>query len=179
MHFPPNTSLELLDFFSPVPVSSASRARAFLWICYHYYEGSSSPNPFDDFSRRSAGQIPKLQVLTEEEALLENVDTPEEVEWGRKMTAQRKTFMENKDKPDEEAGGEPSKSTKAARGRGRTRGRRTKPKETRPLATTEPLAFSTAETPSRKRYSRSTRDDLSTTPEGENFRKPMMVVLTH
>lgn len=97
-HFPPQSTFELLDFFSPINVSSESRARAFLWLCYHYYE-APTVNPFDDdYSRRHPGLIPSLESLSAEEALLENLDTPEEKVWGEKMTAQRRVFMENKDR---------------------------------------------------------------------------------
>lgn len=81
-------------------VSSESRARALLWLCHHYSEGTT-PNPFDDpKSHKKTGLIPPLELLSAEEAVLENVDTPEEKEWGEKMTAQRKIFMENKDRLD-------------------------------------------------------------------------------
>ena len=92
--------MDLLDFFCPVHISSESRARAFLWLCHHYYEGTT-PNPFDDAqSRKKPGLIPVLETLSLEEAALENVDTAEEKAWGEKMTAQRKIFMANKDKLD-------------------------------------------------------------------------------
>lgn len=128
-HFPPNTELDFLDFFSPVDVSSESRARAFLWLCHHYYEGTL-PNPFDDpKASQKPDQIPPLEFLSPEEATLENVDTPEEKEWGAKMSAQRKIFLENKDKlddavPDEEPGKERGgKRGTRGRGRGARRGK--------------------------------------------------------
>lgn len=97
-HFQPQSNFELLDFFSPIKVSSESRARAFLWLCYHYYEAPSA-NPFDDdHSRQHPGLIPALELLSAEEALLENLDTPEEKVWGEKMTEQRRLFMQIKDK---------------------------------------------------------------------------------
>jgi hypothetical protein len=98
-HFPPSINYELQDFFTPISISSESRARAFLWLCFHYYEGTS-PNPYDDgYSEQHSGMIPRLYSLSPEEARLENVDTPDEKAWGEKMTAQRALFMENKDKP--------------------------------------------------------------------------------
>lgn len=111
-------------------ISSESRARTFLWLCHHYYEGTS-PNPFDDAqSRKKPGQIPALESLSPEEAQLENVDTPEEAAWGEKMLAQRKVFMESKDKLDEALAteDEPMRegSSKGGRGRGRGRVRRSK-----------------------------------------------------
>ncbi|GJE85975.1 hypothetical protein PsYK624_020550 [Phanerochaete sordida] len=126
-HFPSDTELDFLDFFSPVNLSSESRARAFLWLCYHYYEGTL-PNPFDyPKAHKTPGQIPPLEFLSPEEAALENVDSPEEKEWGEKMTAQRKVFMENKDKLDKLDEGAQDQDAPKDRngkrgGRGRARG---------------------------------------------------------
>lgn len=51
-------------------------------------------NPFDDdFSRRNLGKAPRLRYLTDKEVETENVDTPEELEWGRRMSAQRNAFL--------------------------------------------------------------------------------------
>ena len=104
-----------------------------MWLCHHYYEGSS-PNPFDDtYSEQHPGTIPKLYPLSPEEALLENVDTAEEKAWGKKMTDQRRLFLSSKDRlsfvedlqPINE-GGLPvqAQKTRGGRGgRGHTRGR--------------------------------------------------------
>ncbi|KAI0094599.1 hypothetical protein BDY19DRAFT_901750 [Irpex rosettiformis] len=98
-HFPSSVTFELQDFFTPINISSESRVRVFLWLCYHYYEGSS-PNPFDDtYSALHPGTIPKLYSLSPEEALLENVDTTEEKVWGERMTNQRRLFLLTKNKP--------------------------------------------------------------------------------
>ncbi len=94
-HFPPHSNFDLLGFFSPVNVSSESRARAFLWLCYHYYE-STSPNlnPFgDQYSRRHPGQVPNLKYLSPEEVKLENTDTLEEKEWGLRMKKRRQILV--------------------------------------------------------------------------------------
>jgi Ino eighty subunit 1 len=82
--------------FTRTEISSASRARAFLWLCFNYLEnpGSASddydeeekPNPFADPAKDSA---PALINLTAEEAALENVDTPEEKELAEKLVANR------------------------------------------------------------------------------------------
>ena len=112
-----------MDFFSPVHVSSESRARAFLWLCHHYYEGTT-PNPFDDSqSRKKLGEIPALESLSPEEAALENVDSASEKEWGDKMTAQRKIFMANKDKLDEAFQDEEAPRERGGKRGGRSRGR--------------------------------------------------------
>ncbi|KAH9946834.1 hypothetical protein B0H21DRAFT_877076 [Amylocystis lapponica] len=101
-HFHPHTSIDFLDFFTPVNISSASRARAFLWLCYHYHEAPSY-NPFaDDYANRNTGQIPQLVILAVQDAALENVDPPEEVEWGERMMHQRRLFVETKAREDEE-----------------------------------------------------------------------------
>lgn len=124
-----------MDFFSPINVSSESRARAFLWLCYHYHEAPSR-NPFDDdYARKHPGLVPSLESLSPEEASLENVDSPGEVAWGEKMTAQRKDFMAIKDtigpllgptrdtqEPEIEPTG-PSKRKTSRRSRGRGIGR--------------------------------------------------------
>ncbi|KAH9835714.1 uncharacterized protein C8Q71DRAFT_763139 [Rhodofomes roseus] len=121
-HFGPNVNLDFLDFFTPVAVSSASRARAFLWLCFHYHE-HGSPNPFsDEHASPNADRIPALVLLSEEAAALENIDSPEERAWGDSMTEQRRIFMAKKAKEDDgesmDDGVEPK-----GRGRGAPRGR--------------------------------------------------------
>ncbi|KAJ7655081.1 hypothetical protein DFH06DRAFT_1413520, partial [Mycena polygramma] len=74
------SDMEFIDLFLPNPASSQSRARAFLWLCYHYHEGpSANPdedydgdmavtglNPFSDPS--NPGKVPRLVMLTPDEA---------------------------------------------------------------------------------------------------------------
>ncbi|KAF7789895.1 hypothetical protein EIP86_000843 [Pleurotus ostreatoroseus] len=113
-HFPAQIHFDVLDFFSPINISSESRARAFLWLLYHYHEAPSR-NPFDDeASRKRPGIIPTLETLSDEEAKLENVDTPEEIEWGRKMTEQRRVFLATKDSvlDDDDPGTKSSRPTR-------------------------------------------------------------------
>ncbi|THH32009.1 hypothetical protein EUX98_g2189 [Antrodiella citrinella] len=120
-HFAAQTGHDLLDFFCPVNISSESRARAILWLCYHYLEAPSH-NPFDDdFSRSHPGKVPELVILAEDEVALENVDPADEKEWGEKMSAERKVFMANKDKEAlaAEDGAEPASRSKPGKGRGR------------------------------------------------------------
>ncbi|KAJ3477694.1 hypothetical protein NLI96_g10289 [Meripilus lineatus] len=126
-HFGSQGPYDLLDFFCPVNVSSESRANAFLWLCFHYLE-APSPNPFDDdFSRSHPGKIPRLNVLSDEETALENVDPEDEKAWGEKMMAQRREFLLNKDKEPEAAdsatngNGEPPKDKPKPRGRGKSK----------------------------------------------------------
>jgi Ino eighty subunit 1 len=90
VHF--DASLNFLDLFLPKNLSSADRARAFLWLAFYYLEGPTIPNPFDDdYSRNNPGKVPMIRRLNDSER--ENVDTPEEIEWGKKMSGQRNTFL--------------------------------------------------------------------------------------
>ena len=86
--------MEFLDLFLPINLSSASRARVFLWLMYHYLQGPDKPNPFDDdYSRANPPKVPRMRSLTREEQAQENVDPPDEVEWGKRMSAQRGKFL--------------------------------------------------------------------------------------
>lgn len=101
VHF--ESPLNFLDLFLPVRLSSADRARAFLWLIFHYLEGPDEPNPFEDsYSRQHPGKIPRIRQLTEPEAAIENCDTEEELEWGSMMSAKRRAFLkrliENQDR---------------------------------------------------------------------------------
>ncbi|KAK7694486.1 hypothetical protein QCA50_001672 [Cerrena zonata] len=123
-HLSGQTEHDLLDFFCPIDISSESRAQAFLWLCYHYLEGPTE-NPFsDEYSLEHPNKVPKLHILSPEESLLENVDPPDEKEWGERMTRQRREFMANKDKtPDPGAeGSQGPKGKEKAKGPGRGRG---------------------------------------------------------
>ncbi|KAF8845263.1 hypothetical protein BDN67DRAFT_961559 [Paxillus ammoniavirescens] len=92
-HFDP--PLNFLDLFLPINISSADRARAFLWLIFHYLEGPDQSNPYDDdYSRENPGKVPWLRRLTDAEMAEENVDTPEEIEWGKAMSAQRNVFLQ-------------------------------------------------------------------------------------
>ncbi|CAL1696159.1 unnamed protein product [Somion occarium] len=135
-HFASQTNYDLLDFFCPINISSESRGRAFLWLCYHYLEGPN-PNPFaDEFALANPGKTPRLRILSAEETLLENVDPSSEKEWGERMTIQRREFVANKDKPPvpgEEGSIEPKHKEKAKPapkvrgGRGGRGGRKSRP----------------------------------------------------
>lgn len=154
-HFPTHLNFDLLDFFSPINVSSDSRARAFLWLCYYYHEAPSR-NPFDDdYSRKHPGLIPSLDILSSEEALLENLDTAEEKAWGESMTTQRRDFMSMmamREKPhtapapsrdSQELGEEfiaslAQKPMRGSRARGRGRGGRGRGRDSRSASTNLP-----------------------------------------
>ncbi|KAK0246034.1 hypothetical protein EDD85DRAFT_42634 [Armillaria nabsnona] len=95
--------LEFIDLFLPVEVSSASRARAFLWLCYHFHEATSavneddydtevlSVNPFCDSHR--PGKAPAFIMITRAEAEKENVDTEEEVARAEKSVSHRNDII--------------------------------------------------------------------------------------
>ncbi|KAJ7130088.1 hypothetical protein C8R43DRAFT_1025747 [Mycena crocata] len=92
VHF--DGTLNFLDLFLPKPLSSQDRARVFLWLMYYYLENPDGQNPFDDpYSRTHPGKAPLVRKLTKEEESQENVDTPEEKEWGVTMSAQRNAFL--------------------------------------------------------------------------------------
>lgn len=62
---------------------------------FYYLEHHEDDNPFHDkYSRGHSPKAPLLRSLTDGELAEENVDTPEEVEWGRKMSAQRNAFLQ-------------------------------------------------------------------------------------
>ncbi|KAI5991619.1 hypothetical protein EDD15DRAFT_2368962 [Pisolithus albus] len=76
-HFDP--PLNFLDLFLPMKISSADRAKAFLWLMFHYLEGPDQPNPYDDdYSRQNPGKVPRLRRLSDAEMAEENVDTENE-----------------------------------------------------------------------------------------------------
>ncbi|KAF8222598.1 hypothetical protein L208DRAFT_1413137 [Tricholoma matsutake] len=94
IHF--DGSLNFLDLFLPNrDLSSFDRAQAFLWLIYYYLESSDEHNPFGDgYSRANAGKAPFLRKLTDAQIGAENVDTSEEIAWGKKMSAQRNAFLQ-------------------------------------------------------------------------------------
>ena len=91
-HFDP--PVEFLDLFLPINLSSLSRARVFLWLMFHYLQGPDKQNPFDDdYSRANPPKVPRMLSLNREEQAGENVDPPDEIEWGKRMSAQRSKFL--------------------------------------------------------------------------------------
>lgn len=61
---------------------------------YHYLSTPGQPNPFDDdYSRAHHGKVPFMTKLSKEEMSRENQDPPEEIEWGRRMSATRGKFL--------------------------------------------------------------------------------------
>ncbi|KAJ5133535.1 hypothetical protein N7526_004900 [Penicillium atrosanguineum] len=102
MHFfPPR------DFFDLVmrsTLSSKSRARAFLWLMWWYLESDFTPeaarnNPFGPGLEGEGTEglplkVPVFESLTEEQANEENVDSPEELEYGEMKRLERKRILE-------------------------------------------------------------------------------------
>jgi Ino eighty subunit 1 len=110
VHFEPD--VEFVDLFLPINISSAARAKAFLWMIFHYHEGPNLANPFaDDHARRNPGKVPWLLRLSREDQAQENIDPPEELEWGRKMAQARSRFLQ-----DLVAGGELEKTARTLSG---------------------------------------------------------------
>ncbi|KDQ63831.1 hypothetical protein JAAARDRAFT_170061 [Jaapia argillacea MUCL 33604] len=92
-HFDPPT--DFLDLFLPVPMSSPSRAKAFLWLIFYYLEGPTLTNPFaDDYARQHLGKVPYLRRLSQADVRKENIDPPEEIEWGKRMSNRRSLFLQ-------------------------------------------------------------------------------------
>ncbi len=94
-HFgPPNADFNYI--FSNPTLSSASRARAFLWLCYFYLETNGSleeaeANPFG--SPEGDLRVPPLEAISEADAETENVDTPEEIAYGLTMGEERRRYL--------------------------------------------------------------------------------------
>ncbi|KAJ3737002.1 hypothetical protein DFJ43DRAFT_1149455 [Lentinula guzmanii] len=114
LHF--SGEIDFLDLFTSITLSSDSRARAFLWLVYNYYEAAfplsehpeSGPaggdiNPFSNPSR--PGERPLLHQLTDAEVALENVDPDDEKEISEKLIAQRMQLLASQSPKDHAKGG--------------------------------------------------------------------------
>ncbi|KAL5317796.1 hypothetical protein ACEPPN_014896 [Leptodophora sp. 'Broadleaf-Isolate-01'] len=101
LHFPPGN--DFYDMLMAEDLSSESRARAFLWLMWFYLESDfteegADENPFGpgvdyDVEVRNQG-VPRFDGLSGEEQEAENVDTPEEVEYGFAKMRERKRIIE-------------------------------------------------------------------------------------
>ncbi|KAJ7139861.1 hypothetical protein C8R44DRAFT_727821 [Mycena epipterygia] len=98
------SGVEFKDLFVRSELSSESRARAFLWLCYNYYEGPFT-DPEDDYDGDGAelnpfsdpghpGKAPQLVTLSPEEAAAENVDPDEENALAVTLVAQREAVVQ-------------------------------------------------------------------------------------
>ncbi|KAG6900160.1 hypothetical protein C0993_002089 [Termitomyces sp. T159_Od127] len=95
IHF--SEKLDFTDLFLCETLSSLSRARAFLWLCYHYLESSVEDNdddydndgPINPFADSRRGNIPAFVHLSDTEIAKENVDSDEEKILADKLVLQR------------------------------------------------------------------------------------------
>lgn len=96
LHFP--SGGEFHDLIMKTNYTSSSRARAFLWLMWQYLESDFTEegceeNPFGagvDYELGLANQgVPRMEEMTPEEEARENIDSPEEVEFGRDKQSHR------------------------------------------------------------------------------------------
>ncbi|CAM1508355.1 Fc.00g052030.m01.CDS01 [Cosmosporella sp. VM-42] len=101
LHFPRHR--EFHDLIMKTQYSSESRARAFLWLMWFYLESDFTEegceeNPFGpgvDYGLDVANQgVPKLVEMTEAEKKEENVDTQEEIDFGKAKQKTRAKILE-------------------------------------------------------------------------------------
>jgi Ino eighty subunit 1 len=101
LHFPRHR--ELHDLIMKTEYTSQSRANAFLWLMWFYLESDFTEegceeNPFGpgvDYGLDVANQgVPQLVEMTKEEKAKENVDTEEEIEFGRTKQKMRAKILE-------------------------------------------------------------------------------------
>lgn len=102
----PNTTIDVTHFkdyaflphelLSDTRYTSDSRAKAWLWLMYHYIETNGTAedaqkNPFGP----SPGEllVPTLVPAEEGESYAENIDLPAEVEYSTKMWEERKRYL--------------------------------------------------------------------------------------
>ncbi|KAF2156807.1 hypothetical protein K461DRAFT_289182 [Myriangium duriaei CBS 260.36] len=107
VHF--NPPRDFFDLVMRPTLSSKSRARAFLWLMWWYLESDfsledSQKNPFGPgLEGEGAGglplKVPNLEVLTEEQAALENVDTEEEKMYGEAKRKERIAIVNSEPSP--------------------------------------------------------------------------------
>lgn len=101
LHFPPPR--DFYDLIMRTSLSSKSRATAFLWLMWFYLESDfteegAAENPFGpgvDYGTQVSNQgVPRFIHLTDEQVELENIDTPEEIEYGHAKMRERKRIIE-------------------------------------------------------------------------------------
>lgn len=101
LHFPPDG--DFYDLLMRTSLSSESRATAFLWLMWFYLESDfteegAEENPFGpgidyEVDVRNQG-VPRFLLMSTEEEEEENVDTPEEIEYGQSKMKERKRIIE-------------------------------------------------------------------------------------
>jgi len=96
LHFP--SGGEFHDLIMKTNYTSDSRAKAFLWLMWQYLESDFTEegceeNPFGagvDYGLNLANQgVPRMAEMTEEEKARENIDSPEEIEFGHEKQNHR------------------------------------------------------------------------------------------
>ncbi|KAK9445073.1 INO80 chromatin remodeling complex Ies1 [Metarhizium brunneum] len=101
LHFPNHQ--EFHDLIMKTQYSSKSRASAFLWLMWFYLESDFTEegceeNPFGagvDYGLDVANQgVPELVEMSDDERAKENVDTPEELAFGRDKQKTRAKILE-------------------------------------------------------------------------------------
>ncbi|KNZ44939.1 hypothetical protein VP01_866g2 [Puccinia sorghi] len=86
----------LHDLFSPTTIPTKLRAYAFLWLMHHFLEDPSALNDFAHESKVEAFQLARLEDIQPDSSLgdtPENVDTEEEIQWGKDMQNYRREFL--------------------------------------------------------------------------------------
>lgn len=85
--------LDFLDLFLRTEVSSPSRGRAFLWICWKFLEkhDDDASNPFSG----PGGRVPAFELLSKEQSVLENIDPEEEKIIAEKLITSRNQIVIN------------------------------------------------------------------------------------
>ncbi|KAF5100933.1 hypothetical protein D0Z00_001064 [Geotrichum galactomycetum] len=90
---------EFHDLIMNECLTSESRGRVFLWLMWAYLETDLSSeklkqNPFG-FGQNGGLSIPELVKMTPEEQEKENIDTPDEVAFGKAMKKERASYLNN------------------------------------------------------------------------------------
>ncbi|KAF8349890.1 hypothetical protein F5887DRAFT_405062 [Amanita rubescens] len=85
--------LDFLDLFLRSEISSPSRGRAFLWMCWKFLEkhDDDSSNPFSGLE----GRAPAFALLSKEQTVLENIDPEEEKIIAEKLILARNQIVMN------------------------------------------------------------------------------------
>lgn len=62
---------------------------------FYYLESPSTRNPFcDDYANQNPGKAPKLTTLSLRQRQTQNIDTAEELAYGRRMAQYRSQFLQ-------------------------------------------------------------------------------------
>ncbi|KAG0142007.1 hypothetical protein CROQUDRAFT_67725 [Cronartium quercuum f. sp. fusiforme G11] len=86
----------LHDLFSPTTIPTKLRAYAFLWLMHHFLEDPSSATDFEVETKIQAFQLARLEDIQPSSMMSEmkeNVDSEEELKWGKDMQLYRLEFL--------------------------------------------------------------------------------------